>query len=193
MCGDRRRGSDACVDVNMSKILAILETFFFSRSPILILKIVSRMGDIFDILAPPREVITHRCVPPIYYPRSLASRGHYSSLCAPHLLSIQDPSKIPSLGWSVLLIVVWAPNYYPRSLASSQLPTTCGNEPLQTVTVAVKNSFKIQLGRVHEGGGASTRCQNVKNIGYSGNFFFFGIPDSHFEKSLSKRGDILTF
>ena len=47
-------GLDACVDVNMSKILAILETIFFSRSPILILKIVSRMGDIFDILAPPR-------------------------------------------------------------------------------------------------------------------------------------------
>ena len=47
-----------------------------------------------------------------------------------------------------------------------------GNEPLQTVTVAAKNSFKIQLGRVHEGWGVSTRCQNVKNIGYSGIFFF---------------------
>ena len=126
-------------------------------------KVSRMMGDIFDILAPPREFITHRCV-------------------GPHLLSIQDPFKIPSLGWSVLLIVVWSPNYYLRSLASSQLPTTCGNEPLQTVTVAVKNSFKIQLGRVHEGRGVSTRCQNVKNIGYSGNFFFFGIPDSHFEK-----------
>ena len=48
------RGLDACVDVKMSKILVILETFFFSRSPILI------MDDIFDILAPPREFITHR-------------------------------------------------------------------------------------------------------------------------------------
>ena len=84
---------DACVDVNMSKILAILETFFFSGFLILILKIVSRMGDIFDILAPPPEFITHR----------------YAS---PHLLSIQDPFKIPSIGWSVLLIVAHPSSMY---------------------------------------------------------------------------------
>ena len=118
MCGDKGRGSDACVDVNMSKILAILETFFFSRSPILILKIVSRMGDIFDILAPPRGFITHRYVPP-------------------HLLSIQDPFKTPSLVGS-LLIVVWTPSYYlsrirSRSLASGGVyySSLCG--PLTTI------------------------------------------------------------
>ena len=64
---------------------------FFSRSSILILKIVSRMGDIFDILAPPRGFITHRYL-------------------HPQLLSIQDPFKIPSLAKGALLIVAWGPS-----------------------------------------------------------------------------------